>query len=77
MIYGSQEFNDVLIRVIRAEYRHPYYSTAKKLAEEMSVHVYGTKPEELLNRVSTRQLRANDKGSVWEGDQDCLKNIQP
>lgn len=51
MIYGSQEFNDVLIRVIRAEYRHPYYSTAKKLAEEMSVHVYGTKPEELLNRV--------------------------
>lgn len=51
MIYGSQEFNDVLIRVIRAEYRHPYYEEATRLAREMSVHVYGTKPEELLNRV--------------------------
>lgn len=51
MIYGSQEFNDVLIRVIRAKYRHPYYETASRLAQEMSVHVYGVKPEALLNRV--------------------------
>lgn len=51
MIYGSQEFNDVLVQVIRTAYRHPYYETASKLAKDMSVHVYGTKPEELLNRV--------------------------
>lgn len=51
MIYGSQEFNDVLIQVIRSGYRHPYYQAATKLASDMAVHVYGEKPEELLNRV--------------------------
>src|SRR5688572_15822044 len=51
MIYGEEEFNDILIRVIREEYRHPLHELAVKLAREMSVHVYGTKPEELLSRV--------------------------
>lgn len=51
MIYGTPEFNNTLIRIIREGYRHPYYETAVKLAKEMSVHVYGTKPEDLLNRV--------------------------
>jgi hypothetical protein len=51
MIYGEQEFNDTLIRIIRDEYRHPLYEPAVKLAKEMAVHVYGTKPEELLARV--------------------------
>lgn len=51
MIYGEQEFYDTLIRVIREKYRHPQYHLAVKLAKEMSVHVYGTKPEELLSRV--------------------------
>lgn len=51
MIYGEQEFNDTLTRIIRDEYRHPLYEKAVKLAKEMSVHVYGTKPEELLARV--------------------------
>lgn len=51
MIYGEQEFNDTLIRIIRDEYRHPLYEKAVQLAKEMSVHVYGTKPEELLARV--------------------------
>jgi hypothetical protein len=51
MIYGDQEFFDTLIRVVRENYRHPLYKEACKLAKEMSVHVYGTKPEELLSRV--------------------------
>src|SRR5687768_478668 len=51
MIYGEQEFNDTLIRIIRDEYRHSLYEPAVKLAKEMAVHVYGTKPEELLARV--------------------------
>lgn len=51
MIYGEQEFFDTLSRCIREEYRHPLYEEAVKLAKEMSVHVYGTKPEELLARV--------------------------
>ncbi len=51
MIYGSQEFNDTLVRIIKEEYRHPYYEIACKLAREMAVHVYGDKPVELLNRV--------------------------
>lgn len=51
MIYGEQEFNDTLTRIIRDKYRHPLYEQAVQLAKEMSVHVYGTKPEELLARV--------------------------
>lgn len=51
MIYGEQEFYDTLIRVIREKYRHPLHQLACKLAKEMSVHVYGTKPDELLARV--------------------------
>lgn len=51
MIYGSEEFNDTLIRIIREEYRHPYYAKAVELAKAMSVHVYGDKPVDLLTRV--------------------------
>src|SRR5678809_997863 len=51
MIYGEQEFFDTLSRIIRDDYRHPLHAEACKLAREMAVHVYGTKPEELLARV--------------------------
>lgn len=51
MIYGTPEFNDTLVRIIKEQYRHPYYDKACKLAREMSVHVYGEKPVELLDRV--------------------------
>lgn len=51
MIYGEQEFYDTLVRIIREDYRHPLYEPAVKLAKEMSVHVYGRKPDELLARV--------------------------
>jgi hypothetical protein len=51
MIYGSTEFNTLLVEVIRREYRHPHYKEAVRLAEEMSVHVYGNRPDSLLKRV--------------------------
>lgn len=51
MIYGEQEFNDTLVRIIRGKYRHPLYDEAVRLAKEMSVHIFGIKPEELLGRV--------------------------
>lgn len=50
MVYGSEEFNNTLVEIIRREYRHKYYDLTVKLAKEMSVHVYGEKPEELLRR---------------------------
>lgn len=50
MVYGSQEFNDALVAIIKGQ-RHSYYAEAARLARDMSVHVYGRKPEELLNRV--------------------------
>jgi hypothetical protein len=51
MIYGEREFNETLIKIIREEYRHPLYSEAVRLAKEMSVHIFGEKPKELLARV--------------------------
>lgn len=50
MIYGTTEFSETLADVIKGA-RHPYYETAVRLAKEMSVHVYGDKPVDLLNRV--------------------------
>ena len=37
------------------EEKHPHYKKAVELADEMSWHVYGTKPEELLKRVRPRE----------------------
>jgi hypothetical protein len=51
VIYGEEEFNSVLLRVIRNDYRHPLYQKAVDLEKEMSVHVYGEKPVDLLRRV--------------------------
>lgn len=51
MIFGDAEFNDILIKVIREKYRHPLYEPAVKLAKEMSVHIFGDQPKELLSRV--------------------------
>lgn len=50
MIYGDTEFDEILVKIIKEEYRHPYYEKACELARAMSVHVYGEKPVELLDR---------------------------
>lgn len=51
MIFGEREFNETLVKIIREEYRHPLYHEACRLAQEMSVHIFGKKPEKLLARV--------------------------
>lgn len=51
MVYGTTEFNELLVKIIRSDYRHKHYELTVRLAKEMSVHVYGNKPEELLKRV--------------------------
>lgn len=51
MIYGERDFNNTLVRIMREEYRHANYDKTVQLAKEMSVHIYGDKPVELLSRV--------------------------
>lgn len=51
MVYGSDDFNDLLKDIILSGYRHGNYAECCKHAEEMSWHFYGVKPEELLNKV--------------------------
>src|SRR5687768_4941071 len=50
VIYGQEEFNDTLVEILKGNYRHPLYAESVKLAKEMSVHVYGDKPVDLLSR---------------------------
>lgn len=44
-----------LISDDKNELKHPYYKAAIEHCEEMSWHVYGTKPERLLERVRPRE----------------------
>lgn len=69
MIFGEQEFNDILIKIIREEYRHPLYHEACRLAKEMSVHIFGKRPDELLARVRP--------GEDEEIKQYRLENYEP
>lgn len=50
MIYGTEEFEELLRDVIK-EKRHDSYQECCDHAEEMSWHFFGTKPEKLLNKV--------------------------
>jgi hypothetical protein len=51
MIYGDSDFNLTLVRIMRENYRHANYEKTVALAKEMSVHIYGDKPVDLLSRV--------------------------
>lgn len=50
MVYGTDEFTGVLRAIMRDGYRHDLYDQTVEHAEEMAVHVYGSKPEKLLKR---------------------------
>lgn len=50
MTYGTQEFIDTLKAIMKDGLRHTLYAESVKHAKEMAVHVYGDKPEYLLNR---------------------------
>lgn len=69
MIYGDKEFNEVLLNIIRSGYRHPLHSKAVELEKEMSVHVYGETPVDLLSRVRP--------GEDQEITEYRLKNYEP
>ncbi len=68
MIYGTPEFDQVLLKIIKTttikvdgtidshkSYRHSCYNECCEHAEEMSWHLYGEKPEALLQRVRPRE----------------------
>lgn len=50
MIYGTPEFDELLKDVISNKKRHDDYDECCEHAEEMSWHLYGVKPEKLLER---------------------------
>jgi len=61
MIYGEEDFDKELIRMIKTsheegkEYRHSCYRECVEHAEEMSWHLYGVTPAELLQRARPRE----------------------
>lgn len=55
MTYPSQEFAELLKRVIKDEERHPLYQQTVEHAEAMGVHIYGDKPLYLLDRARPRE----------------------
>lgn len=50
MIYGTEEFDDLLIEILKRGYRHSAYDETVEHAKEMSWHFFGVTPDELLNR---------------------------
>jgi hypothetical protein len=55
MIYGTQEFAQLLKAVIKEGYRHPKYEETVQHAKEMGVHIYGDDPAHLINRLRPRE----------------------
>jgi hypothetical protein len=62
MIYGEEEFDDELKKMIKScserqgkEHRHSCYHECVEHAEEMSWHLYGDTPDALLDRVRPRE----------------------
>jgi hypothetical protein len=55
MILGTPDFDDLLRDILVREKRHPLYHKTVKCAERMSVHIYGEKPTEILDRVRPRE----------------------
>lgn len=48
MLYGEEDFDVVMLAIIKEDYRHPSYNESVKHAEEMSWHFFGTTPTALL-----------------------------
>lgn len=69
MIYGTPEFDELLKDVISNEKRHDNYQCCVDHAEEMSWHLYGVKPEKLLERT-----RPNEDPDIR---QYRLENYEP
>lgn len=55
MIYGTQEYAELLKEVIKDDKRHDLYDLTVQHAKEMSVHINGEKPIYLLERNRPRE----------------------
>ena len=55
MIYGNQDFAELLKEIIKDGRRHALYELTVEHADEMSVHILGTKPDDLLERNRPRE----------------------
>lgn len=55
MIYGTQEFAELLKSVIKEGHRHSKYQDTVDHANEMGVHIYGNDPDKLINRLRPRE----------------------
>jgi hypothetical protein len=50
MIYGTPEFNTLLLDIIKRDKRHDMYGECCDLYDKMAVHIYGKTPTEILER---------------------------
>jgi len=55
MIYGSQDYAELIRDIIKHDLRHPLYHMAVAHAKEMSVHINGDQPLYLLERNRPRE----------------------
>lgn len=55
MIYGTQEYNNLLVSIIKDGARHSTYAETVKHAEEMGIHINGDQPKALLDRIRPRE----------------------
>lgn len=58
MTENPAEFLTFLKKVVTEKVRHDYYESCKDHYEQMAVHVYGTKPKKLLERIRPREDEA-------------------
>jgi len=50
MIYGTSDFNNLLIDMIQRDKRHDLYKETCECYEKMAVHIYGCTPDAILER---------------------------
>jgi len=55
MIYGTPEFNALIMDMIQRKKRHDMYQTCCDCADAMAIHIYGDKPIKLLERTRPRE----------------------
>jgi hypothetical protein len=81
MIFGTEEYTDLLYRVIKNGLRHDLYDETVDHAKEMSVHLLGEIPDDLLSRrrpredEEVRQYRIDNYEPTTEAAADKVVDI--
>lgn len=55
MIFGTPEFNDLLLEILTKDKRHDLYKTTVDTYNRMRIHIYGDEPTEILKRTRPRE----------------------